>query len=449
MKHILMVDDVSTNLKMAAEVLGEHYRLSMAKSGAQAMQLLEKARPDLILLDINMPDINGYEMLERLRASEETQDIPVIFVTADIERESEIRGLNMGAMDFMRKPLEPDVLLSRIQRVLQIDETRKNLEIAARKDVLTGLWNRQYMERFIAHQLEDGSDSGCFVLLDLDNFKWVNDHMGHIAGDHLLIAFARGIELGVQGQEAVISRLGGDEFAVFLPRITTGEMAKTAALRLQMAIESQLYAQEMYREQISVSIGMTLLGADNRSFTRIYHQADKALYYVKQNGKQGFHLYKPFADLEYRQNESGVAVDLEQIEGLVEEKISRKGAYLVEQEGFRNIYQFIARYIDRTKLQVQILLMTLYPANREAEDSARLEAEMCLLGEEIGSQLRRGDVSTRFSSTQYVVILMDASEENGHKIADRILNAYRDRSKSDDVAVRYDVRQIKTNGEKS
>ena len=138
MKHILMVDDVATNLKLVAEVLGEHYRLSMARSGEQALGLLKKAKPDLILLDINMPDISGYQMMERIKAKDETKDIPVIFLTADTDRESEIKGLNMGATDFIRKPFDPKEIRSRICRALQRRENGNDLEPAAGKNALTG-----------------------------------------------------------------------------------------------------------------------------------------------------------------------------------------------------------------------------------------------------------------------------------------------------------------------
>ena len=103
-KHILIVDDVTTNLKLAAEVLQEKYKLSMAKSGQQAIQFLQKAKPDLILLDIRMPEMDGYQTLELIKLDPTTANIPVVFLTVDDQRESEIRGLKMGAMDFILKP---------------------------------------------------------------------------------------------------------------------------------------------------------------------------------------------------------------------------------------------------------------------------------------------------------------------------------------------------------
>ena len=126
-KHILMVDDVTTNLRCASEVLRDNYKISMVKSGAQALKFLETVIPDLILLDISMSDMDGYETLEHIKRNPKWTDIPVVFLTADADGESEIKGLKMGAMDYIRKPFEPDVMLSRIDKVLKMEENRKVL----------------------------------------------------------------------------------------------------------------------------------------------------------------------------------------------------------------------------------------------------------------------------------------------------------------------------------
>ena len=163
-KHILIVDDVTTNLKCAAEVLQDQYKLSMAKSGAQAINFLQKAKPDLILLDIRMPEMDGYQTLEIIKSNPETANIPVVFLTVDDQRESEIKGLKMGAMDFILKPFEPGVMLSRIDKILQIEDLRKNLSISARKDALTGLWNRKHIEDEIERYLATGTEKGVFFI---------------------------------------------------------------------------------------------------------------------------------------------------------------------------------------------------------------------------------------------------------------------------------------------
>jgi len=360
------------------------------------------------------------------------------------EQEGEIRGLDMGAMDVICKPFDPAVFVSRIQRVLQIDATRKNLEMAARQDVLAGLWNRKYMEEMIERLAR--SNKGCFFLLDLDNFKWANDHLGHIAGDELLIDFARGIENSVEN--GIVSRIGGDEFAVLLPDIHEQKEAEQAAELMKRETEKRICNMGKCGEYVSVSIGITALSEEGNTFRKLYNQADKALYYVKQNGKRGYHFYSPVRSTDYMCEEKGVAADLEQIQEMVREKSARRGAYVVEQDGFKSIYQFIARYIERTRQEVQILLLTLYRESRESEDAMCMERAMGMLGKEITQHLRKGDISNRFSSSQYVVIVMDASTKNGKVVAERIIQNYNVKNGPEGIALRYDIRKISTNGEK-
>ncbi|MBO5291589.1 MAG: diguanylate cyclase [Lachnospiraceae bacterium] len=446
MKHILMVDDRPESLQHIGEMLQGEYRISMSQSGEQAVFFLKSTKPDLILLDIHMPGMDGYQTLRNIQSNEETANIPVVFYTADSELESEIKGLNMGAMDFLRKDMASGVLASRIHRVLQIEETRRSLELAANQDILTGLWNRKYMEESINRLTKGEEKRGFFLLLDLDNFKWANDHMGHIAGDQLLIDFAKGIEESIEN--GIVSRIGGDEFAVLLPDIYEIEKAEQAASRILEETERRIYEQECCRDKVSVSIGITAVSRENRAFQKLYNQADKALYYVKQNGKRGYHFYRPAPQGEYQHEERSVAVDLQQLVEMVEEKFYKQGAYLVERQGFKSIYQFISRYIDRTSQNVQLVLLTLYQESGEGLDAMHMEREMYLLGQQVTGRLRKGDVSNRFSSSQYVVILMDASTENGRNVAQRIIQGYLDIKESPEVAIRYDIREIKTNGEK-
>ena len=125
---ILVVDDDKTNLSLAQRILGPQYRIAAAGSGSAALTYLESHRPDLILLDINMPEMDGYEVMEKLRADPRTETIPVIFLTADNLAETEIKCFQMGAMDFVTKPFVPDILLSRVSKTIELDQYRHNLE---------------------------------------------------------------------------------------------------------------------------------------------------------------------------------------------------------------------------------------------------------------------------------------------------------------------------------
>lgn len=207
MKQILIVDDVAADLESAVEVLKDSYDITARDSGKKALALLQDMQPDLILLDVNMPDMNGYEVMEELKKDRKLNEIPVIFLTAQCDQESEIKGLKMGAMDFVRKPFEPEIMRSRIDKILRLTEQNRELQKIALKDGLTDLLNRRYMEKLL-NQTDINEEKGFFLLFDLDNFKLVNDNFGHIVGDEVLIKFARVLQEEI-GPKDSACRLGG------------------------------------------------------------------------------------------------------------------------------------------------------------------------------------------------------------------------------------------------
>lgn len=126
-KHILMVDDVATNLKCAGEVLKSKYEIFKAKSGGEALGILAETKPDMIILDINMPEMDGFETMKKIKENAGYKEIPVIFLTADAEEESRLRGYKLGAVDFIRKPFDPMFIISRIERAFELEEAKRKL----------------------------------------------------------------------------------------------------------------------------------------------------------------------------------------------------------------------------------------------------------------------------------------------------------------------------------
>lgn len=443
MKHILIVDDVTTNLKLAAEVLQGHYKLSMAKSGEQAIQFLKKVKPDLILLDIRMPEMDGYQTLEIIKADPMTTNIPVVFLTVDDQRESEIKGLKMGAMDFILKPFEPGVMLSRIDKILQIEDLRKNLSISARKDVLTGLWNRKQLEDEVERYLDENGQKAVFMIMDIDNFKIVNDTYGHIMGDAVLESIGRILQNSV-GPRDVASRIGGDEFAVFLKGdYSDVEIIEYCRMLIEQ-IESEMAEIMENEKMVTVSIGIAQVPLDAYNFADLYAKADKALYHVKQNGKNDFHF---FFQKEEKESEPLVqiensTVDMERLEQFVAERNETEGAYRVEYEGFKHIYHFVSRGIGRTGQTVQMVLFTLNYIKSMGITPEMLNKAMKELERAIIVSLRQGDVTTQYSSFQYVVLLMSASEDNAEKIAQRIYDTWEEINEYEGVQLDYAIRQV-------
>lgn len=441
-KHILIVDDVTTNLKLAAEVLQEHYKLSMAKSGQQAIQFLQKVKPDLILLDVRMPEMDGYQTLELIKANPNTANIPVVFLTVDDQRESEIKGLKMGAMDFILKPFEPEVMLSRIDKILQIEDLRKNLSISARKDVLTGLWNRKHLEDEVERFLDENGQKAVFMIMDIDNFKQVNDTLGHIMGDAVLERIGAILKSSV-GPRDIAARIGGDEFAVFLKGDYTDAEIREYCEMVFSQIESEVSELVAGQEMLTLSVGISQVPLDAYDYFGLYAKADKALYYVKQNGKNDYHFFSVKEEPELVETErEDSSVDMEKLEQFVVERNDVEGAYRVEYEGFKHIYHFVSRGLGRNGQTVQMALFTLNYIKSMGVTAEMFQKAMKELERAIVVSLRQGDVTTQYSSFQYVVLLMNANEENGEKVVQRILDTWEQMNECSGIQLDYAIKQV-------
>ena len=441
MKRILMVDDVTTNLKCAMEVLKGSYEISTAKSGRQAFLLLREFIPDLILLDINMPEMNGYEVMEKLKENPDTKDIPIIFLTAETDRESEIKGLKMGAMDFIRKPFEPEIMRSRIDKILQMTDQKKELMNIAQKDGLTDLLNRRYLENML-NKTDSAQEKGFFMLLDLDNFKKVNDTFGHVVGDDVLIRFSRVLQEEVESKDSVC-RVGGDEFIVFISGESDKNKIKSTARRMIAGIEFEVndLLADACDFKLSVSVGIAEKPEDGSTFSDLYSAADKALYYVKQNGKRGYHFYSSEDKGKSHEEESNL-IDLLQLQRLIQEKGQSNGAYRVKYDGFKRIYHFVARCMERKSQDVQLVLFTVVDNGSVELDAGRALPAMETLEEAVSKSLRRGDVATKCGSTQYVAILMNASSENGDLVVRRIRKKFTELCKDDGLSLEYEMLSV-------
>ena len=437
MKHILIVDDVTTNLKCAAEVLKDTYDVTTAKSGKAALQILREIQPDLIMLDVNMPEMNGFEVMERIKEDPVTRDIPVIFLTAEADKENEVTGLKMGAMDFIKKPFEPDIMRSRIEKILQMTEQTKELQNIAGRDSLTNLLNRRCFEK-ILDQPEEGKENGFFLLLDLDNFKQVNDTFGHVIGDQVLIKFARVMEEEASPEDA-ICRIGGDEFAIFIPGTYEKIKIKSIARRMIAGIEFEVndLLLDTCDFKLSVSIGIAEKPEDGSHFAELYAAADKALYYVKQNGKRGCYFYHTEEGKEKELDEDNNLIDLLQLQRLIQEKSEQSGAYRVEYDGFKRIYHFVSRCMERKSQDVQLVLFTIQEQEHIEGENEKPPIE--ILEEAVSKSLRRGDVATRCGNTQYVAILMNASEENGTLVVKRIQKKFSELSGDGRLTLGYEM----------
>lgn len=455
MKTILVVDDDKQNLAAAREVLSGEYRVLPIMKGQQALTYLESGDCDIILLDINMPEMDGFEVLKRIREMEQHRSIPVIFLTADNDVETETRCFKEGAIDFIAKPFVPDVMLSRIGRILELEELRRSLadrleqktrEVSdimskSRQDPLTGLWNRVYTEETINDMLEHGTE-GALMMMDLDNFKSINDNYGHIAGDKTLQMFAETLR-DISTEEDVLCRIGGDEFVVFVKDVTSKSELSNHAAGIIANLCGKIEECE-FDTNTSISIGIARTPEDGTQFTDLYNAADKALYYVKQNGKNFYHFFSD--TLQAENNRGGKTVDLKYLQELMSRADNGMGPYHMDFESFHHVYNFISRFVDRSHRDVQTLLFTVCENGNAQLDAAENEYVLELLEKAIYTSLRRSDVSTRYSSKQLIVILMDTNGENGDMVAERIIENFNKFYIGGKVCIDYGIARMESHG---
>ena len=222
MKKILVVDDEPIMLKIVNRALKDHYETIQASSGEEGARLFVSERPDMVLSDLKMPAMSGYELQEIIQEKSESP-VPFIFMTADASDDNESRGLEQGAADYIHKPFNAEVLLKRIERVFSNVEENSRLKKMAHTDAMTGLRNKFATEKAIGKRIK--KSHGTFAVLDLDSFKLVNDLYGHRMGDRILMRFAELIRSIVRDDD-IVGRIGGDEFAIFFERLTDFEVIR-------------------------------------------------------------------------------------------------------------------------------------------------------------------------------------------------------------------------------
>ena len=292
--RLLAIDEsMMIHRLLKARLKGERLEIHCATSGSQGLQSARTLLPELILLDVDMSDMDGFEVLAQLKADPRTHEIPVIFLSGSCSTELKIRGLDMGAFDFVTKPFDVGELKARVRAALRIRTLIQMLAQRAQLDGLTGLWNRAYFNQRMAEEVAIALRHGhnlALVLCDLDNFKAINDTYGHPFGDEVLEEFGAMLANGRAGDSAC--RFGGEEFAVILPRTDANEAA-TVADRFREALKQHnwLAAPDL---RITASFGVADLHTSrDRS---IVHTADEALYAAKGTGRDRVLLYAPAAN---------------------------------------------------------------------------------------------------------------------------------------------------------
>jgi diguanylate cyclase (GGDEF)-like protein len=287
---VLIVDDMPANIQLLAEVLKSDYRVRVASQGDKALEIAcSDSPPDLILLDIMMPGMDGYEVCQRLKADEKTNAIPVIFVTAKSGADDEAYGLNLGAVDYITKPFHLPVVRARVKTHVNLKLKTDLLEDLALVDGLTYIPNRRRFDQALEQEWARACRERfplALAMLDVDHFKAYNDHYGHGAGDDCLRRVADALKHTMQRPSDMVARYGGEEFALLMPN-TDGSGACTIAERARLAVaESGLpHAYSPTAEHVTISIGVAAAHPRAGAAEPLLLSADQALYQAKHSGR--------------------------------------------------------------------------------------------------------------------------------------------------------------------
>jgi diguanylate cyclase (GGDEF)-like protein len=287
LQRVLIVDDEPANVHSLAAALGGNYDLRFATDAARALELAASVAFDLILLDVVMPDMDGFDVLRRLKADEATRAVPVIFVTSMGEVADEELGFALGAVDYMTKPASAPLVRARVRTHIELKRQRDLLEQRALVDQLTGIANRrrfdEVLEQRWRHALRDNTPL-LLVLIDVDLFKQYNDHYGHAAGDDCLKRIAGVLHTTFAQAGELAARIGGEEFALLLPG---GNVSSRVLQLLHGVHELQLaHACSSAGAWVSVSAGaIETVPKRDASSRALLEAADQLLYQAKRTGR--------------------------------------------------------------------------------------------------------------------------------------------------------------------
>lgn len=287
--RILVVDDMPTNLRLLASILSDRYQVSAASNGRDALRLAERVQPDLIILDVEMPGMNGHEVCRTLKEKPEFRHVPIIFLTGRSDEADEILGLQLGAVDYITKPFNQAVVRARIHTHLELKRYSDLLQRHAFIDGLTGLPNRRRLDQYL-NELSTGERSGAdslsVLMIDVDFFKAYNDRYGHLAGDHCLREVAATLAAARRRGDDLLARYGGEEFALLMP----GADRTVALDQAQRLRDAMLRAELPHRDQpdtgqVTISVGTSSGALSAEPAQALIERADRALYQAKKEGR--------------------------------------------------------------------------------------------------------------------------------------------------------------------
>ena len=296
---ILVIDDTPMNIQVLAQALDEKYDVMVATSGRAALDIADSEdRPDSILLDVMMPEMDGFETCKKLKNKASTKDIPIIFVSAKNDVSDQQHGFDIGAVDYITKPVEIPLVLARIKVHLRLKHKSEKLERMALIDALTDIPNRRALEKIIKKECRRTRRENAFLsilMIDVDHFKAFNDTYGHGAGDECLRAVAQKITKTLQRPGDVAGRYGGEEFVAVLPDCDqSGAVLVAEKIRCNVEMMKIPNENSAAGKFITISVGVqSRLCEEDKAWQEMLKQADLALYEAKEAGRNQVCLLNP------------------------------------------------------------------------------------------------------------------------------------------------------------
>lgn len=284
---VLIVDDDRVNRTVLAQLLRDECRLILARDGASAIARMHAEDISLVLLDVSMPDMDGYEVLRQIRADPRTRDVAVIFITSQTDEADEERGLSLGASDYVTKPIRPAIVLARIRVHLKLAQQRRELLRLSTQDSLTGLANRRHFDatlQLACRQSMRGGTSLGVALFDVDHFKQYNDHYGHGAGDEALRKVAQVLANHARRPLDLAARYGGEEF-VLLAHDTPDFRDLMDRIRIGVLNLGIPHEKSSAGGAVTISGGGILVSAECVTPEQVLLRADRLLYRAKHDGR--------------------------------------------------------------------------------------------------------------------------------------------------------------------
>ncbi len=299
-KKILIVDDLPSNLTILGNVLNAAgYKVLPVSSGMQALKLLEHHQPDVMLLDIRMPVMDGFELCKRIKTMPQHQETPILFISANDDIGSKVKAFSVGAVDYISKPFEEAEVLARVSthlrlsslqreleaKILALEEANLTIQELSIRDELTKLYNRRHFNQqaqFLLEQQQRNPQAISLMIADIDFFKRINDTFGHGIGDAVLREIAKVFQTHTRATD-LVARYGGEEFVMLMPNTNLTQAAHVCEL-LREQIEHHNWLEVHHDLNVTISMGVSSFAADSDLKTLVT-RADEKLYEAKNTGK--------------------------------------------------------------------------------------------------------------------------------------------------------------------